>query len=72
MLRSDYNKLIFIAVQPMPSEEIDRLGEVKNMVSKLYSQLNVEEHQLRRESEIIAQLEEYRRQITPMEKVIPS
>ena len=61
---------LLVAVLPMPSEEIDRLSEVKNMVAKLYSQLNVQEHQVRREGDIIESLEEYRRQIAPMEKVI--
>ena len=69
MLAICNNFVLYLTVQPLPSEEIDRLSEVKNMVSKLYSQLNVEEHQLRRETEIMAQLEEYRRQIAPMEKV---
>ena len=58
------------SVSTLPSEDIDRLSEVKNLTAKLYSQLNVEEHQLKRERDIIQRLEEYKRQIAPMELVM--
>ena len=61
--------VLFFTVSPRSSEEIDRLSEVKNLTARLYSQLNVEEHQLRRERDTIQRLEEYKRQIAPMELV---
>ena len=64
--------LLFFTVSPRSSEEIDRLSEVKNLTARLYSQLNVEEHQLRRERDTIQRLEEYKRQIAPMELVMCS
>ena len=61
--------VLYFTVSPRSSEEIDRLSEVKNLTARLYSQLNVEEHQLRRERDTIQRLEEYKRQIAPMELV---
>ncbi|KAL4239807.1 hypothetical protein ACF0H5_000610 [Mactra antiquata] len=63
----------------IPAESFDKITEVKSLTAKLYSQLNVEEYQLRREGEIIEQLEDYKVQIAPylekkseMEKKIAS
>ncbi|XP_052776877.1 calcium uniporter protein, mitochondrial-like [Mya arenaria] len=47
---------------------LERFLEVKDITNKLYSQLNVEEYQLKREKEIISQLEEYKLQIAPFVK----
>ena len=63
------NNLVFISVMPLSSEDIDKLSGIKNSIANLYSQLNVGEHQLMRESDIRKRLEEYKRQIAPMEKV---
>ncbi|XP_052268660.1 calcium uniporter protein, mitochondrial-like [Dreissena polymorpha] len=49
----------------LPSETFERLTEVKSLTAKLYSQLNVEEYQLKRERDLIQQIEEYRLQIQP-------
>ena len=51
------------------SEDFERFSEVKTLTAKLYSQLNVEEHQLRKEAELLKQLEEYNVQIAPLMKV---
>ncbi|XP_052818371.1 calcium uniporter protein, mitochondrial-like [Mya arenaria] len=55
-------------VSDVPSESLERFQEVKDITHKLYSQLNVEEYQLKREKEIISQLEEYKLQIAPFIK----
>ena len=38
-------------------------------MSQLYEALNVEEHQLKKEREILAKLEDLKVQLAPMEKV---
>ncbi|XP_060571463.1 calcium uniporter protein, mitochondrial-like [Ruditapes philippinarum] len=50
----------------LPTESFEKLTEVKALTAKLFSQLNVEEYQLKREKEIIQDLEEYRVQIAPL------
>lgn len=53
----------------VPSEEFQTVSDVKTLTAKLYSQLNVDEFQLKKEQEIIKQLEDYQFQIAPFEKV---
>jgi len=53
----------------VPTESFDRFTELKLITSKLYSQLNVEEYQLKREKQIIKQLEDYKVEIAPFEEV---
>jgi len=50
-------------------EELATLSNVRNLVSQLYEALNVEEHQLKKEREIIAQLEDLKVQLAPMENI---
>ena len=50
-------------------EELTTLSNVRNLVSQLYEALNVEEHQLKKEREILAKLEDLKVQLAPMEKV---
>lgn len=50
-------------------EEIKRLSGVRTLVNQLYEALNVEEHQLKKERELIAKLEDLRLTLGPMEKV---
>jgi len=38
-------------------EELERLSSVRNLVGQLYAALNVDEHQLRLEREMMAELE---------------
>ncbi|XP_043245872.1 calcium uniporter protein, mitochondrial-like isoform X2 [Amphibalanus amphitrite] len=49
-------------------EELTTLSNVRNLVSQLYEALNVEEHQLKKEREILAKLEDLKVQLAPMEK----
>lgn len=50
-------------------EEMKRLSGVRTLVNQLYEALNVEEHQLKKERELIAKLEDLRLTLGPMEKV---
>ena len=57
------------AVFSLLQEELTTLSNVRNLVSQLYEALNVEEHQLKKEREILAKLEDLKVQLAPMEKV---
>ncbi|XP_076041865.1 mitochondrial calcium uniporter isoform X2 [Oratosquilla oratoria] len=49
-------------------EELSDLGDVRQLVHKLYRALNVDEHQVMKEREILAQLEDLKSQLGPLEK----
>ena len=49
-------------------EEIERLSSVRNLVGQLYAALNVDEHQLRVERELMAELETLREEVGPLEE----
>ncbi|XP_071440063.1 calcium uniporter protein, mitochondrial [Hetaerina americana] len=49
-------------------EEVRRLSNVRNLVNQLYEALNVDEHQLKKERELLSQLESLRIQLEPLEK----
>ncbi|XP_076459810.1 calcium uniporter protein, mitochondrial-like [Babylonia areolata] len=51
------------------SEDAEQLSDVKQLVSELYSVLNVEDHQLQREAEILRRLENLKTEIAPLEQV---
>nr|KAG5714716.1 hypothetical protein BaRGS_000204 [Batillaria attramentaria] len=51
------------------SEDAATLSDVKQLVSQLYSTLNVEEYQLQREKELRKRLEDLQLQIAPLEQV---
>ena len=53
------------------SEDAETLSDVKELLSKLYSTLHVEEYQLQREKELQARLEDLKMQIAPLEQVSP-
>lgn len=50
-------------------EDIERLSGVRTLVSQLYESLNVEEHQLKKERELLAKMEELKCKLEPLEKV---
>lgn len=50
---------------------MERLSGVRTLVSQLYESLNVEEHQLKQERELLAKLEELKVKLEPLEKVRP-
>ena len=51
------------------SEHMQRISDVKNTIAQLYSLLNVEEHQLNRERDLVATLEKLKADLEPLEKV---
>ena len=54
----------------MPSsEEMTDLSQVKNQVAKLYSCLNIEEHQMEQERQLLLRLDNIQSQLQPMEEV---
>ena len=48
---------------------MQRISDVKNTIAQLYSLLNVEEHQLNRERDLVATLEKLKADLEPLEKV---
>uniref|UniRef100_A0A6P7FHN8 Calcium uniporter protein n=1 Tax=Diabrotica virgifera virgifera TaxID=50390 RepID=A0A6P7FHN8_DIAVI len=50
-------------------EEIQRLNDVKNLVSQLYEAMHVQEHQLSKEKELTTQLETIKQELLPLEQV---
>jgi hypothetical protein len=48
---------------------MERLSGVRTLVSQLYESLNVEEHQIKQERELLAKLEELKVKLEPLEKV---
>ncbi len=63
-------KIRFFILEQAPHERALDINDVKNTISQLYSQLNVEQHQIEKEQELLAKLEELKVQIQPMDKVI--
>lgn len=53
----------------LPHEEAERLNDVKFLVQQLYTTLRIEEHQLRKERELVGRLEDLNSQLRPLEKV---
>lgn len=51
------------------SEHVQNYGEVKSMIASLHATLNVDEHQMKLEKELIEKLEELRLKIRPLEEV---
>ena len=49
---------------------MQRLCDVKNLVVQLYEALHVGEHQLKKERELMGQLESLKAQLVPIERVI--
>ena len=50
-------------------EEVPDLGDVRQLVNKLYSALNIDQHQVVKEREILEQIEDIKSQLGPLEKV---
>ncbi|XP_068904054.1 calcium uniporter protein, mitochondrial isoform X2 [Tenebrio molitor] len=49
-------------------EEVQRLSDVKTLVSQLYESLHVKEHQIQKEVELSTQLETLQQELLPMEQ----
>jgi len=48
---------------------MERLSGVRTLVSQLYESLNVEEHKLKKERELLAKMEEIKVKLELLEKV---
>ncbi|KAB7507015.1 Calcium uniporter protein, mitochondrial, partial [Armadillidium nasatum] len=54
--------------QRMTLEELSDLGDVRQLVNKLYAALNIDQHQVEKEREILAHIEDVRAKLAPLEK----
>jgi len=52
----------------MSQEEMERLSDVQNLVMQLYEALHVNEHQLKKERQLLTQLEQLHTQLLPLEE----
>lgn len=52
-----------------PHEDVHKFDDVKATLSQLYSTLNIEEYQLKKEQELIQRLEDLKVELQPLEKV---
>ncbi|KAK3089077.1 hypothetical protein FSP39_000592 [Pinctada imbricata] len=66
---TEYDIAVPKGIGSFDSEEVKDVSEVKSLIGKLYSTLNVEEYQIQEEKKLLAQLEELQLQIAPMEKM---
>ncbi|XP_046664646.1 calcium uniporter protein, mitochondrial isoform X1 [Homalodisca vitripennis] len=62
------NTKALTVVKTEEKEEIKRLSDVRCLVNQLYEALNVEEHQLKKERELLTKLEDLKIALEPMEK----
>lgn len=51
------------------SDHVLMYDDVKQMIARLYNDLNVDQHCVQREQECIGKLEDLRSQLEPLEKV---
>ena len=52
-----------------PSEHLGELSDVKNLVSRLYTSMHIEQHQLEKESQLLGRLHTIQAELQPMETV---
>ncbi|XP_050421830.1 calcium uniporter protein, mitochondrial isoform X2 [Adelges cooleyi] len=52
----------------LTKEDLERLSGVRTLVSQLYESLNVEEHQIKKERELLAKIEDLKIKLEPLEK----
>ena len=45
------------------------MGDVRKLVNKLYTALNVDEHQVHKERELLSSIEDIKTKLAPLEKV---
>lgn len=60
---------LFCFTETLTNEDLATLSDVKTLISNLYSQLNVDQHQFEQEKRLIQHLEELKVQVQPYEKV---
>ncbi|XP_060525828.1 calcium uniporter protein, mitochondrial [Cylas formicarius] len=66
------NDTCYTVTTPKPqratSEEVQSLSDIKNMVNNLYRALHVDEHQITKEKDLLAQMEALQQEIQPLEE----
>merc|ERR1712113_221975 len=55
------------AIESLSKEELQKISDVKLLVSQLYEALNIEEFQLSREQELASELELLKKELEPLE-----
>ena len=63
-----YNECVCVCVCVF-QEELSDMGDVRQLVNKLYMALNVDQHQIMKERDILAQIEDLKNQLAPLERV---
>lgn len=66
-LLNDSNDILFL--EPPTSEDIQELSNAKNLIAHLFSTMNVEQHQIEQEKELLQKLEHLKTELAPMEEV---
>ncbi|XP_042877898.1 calcium uniporter protein, mitochondrial-like isoform X1 [Penaeus japonicus] len=61
-------KLTLMQTHAILQEEISDMGDVRQLVNKLYMALNIDQHQVMKERDIVSQIEELKAQLAPLEK----
>lgn len=64
-----YPLILMLTVVFVCQEELSDMGDVRHLVNKLYMALNVDQHQVMKERDILAQIEDLKSQLAPLEKV---
>lgn len=54
---------------PVLQEDLQKLGDVQALVAQLYEAFNVREYNIDMERSVVAELEDIRLQLVPMEQV---
>lgn len=54
--------------QATTSEDLKELSDAKNLIAHLYSSMNVEQHQIEQEKELLKKLEHLKMELAPMEE----
>ncbi|KAK3864513.1 hypothetical protein Pcinc_029782 [Petrolisthes cinctipes] len=54
--------------QKLTLEELKDMGDVRQLVNKLYQALHVDQHQVMKERDIVSQIEDLKTQLAPLEK----
>lgn len=67
------NDVEFLVKAPLDEklfkDDLERLSEVRHLISHLYEALNVGEHHIQQEKELKSQLETVKTKLEPLEKV---
>ncbi|CAH1981566.1 unnamed protein product [Acanthoscelides obtectus] len=54
----------------LTGEEVQRVADIKTIVSQLYEALHIQEHEVSKEKELVMHLEQIQQELLPLEQVI--